>query len=219
MANRPLNPVERGGLLGLTFVVAWLSWRFVESPFRHAHVVRSGDRTWVLGGLATSAVFIAVGGVLFVREGLPARGADVTGFLKDLAAEEASFQTSRCLVARTSSLPRVDGCLLGAPSAAPRYEVVLWGDSHAAQLASALGEIGRASSDNPASHEGRMSSDCRHATFLPADWMSVGCPAFNDDVLEGSARRQARSRCGACRPVGRCPNGRCDSRAVTRRRR
>ena len=185
LANRPLQAVERGGLLGLTFVAAWLSWRFVESPFRHAQVARAGNGTWVLGGLATSAVFVAVGALLFVREGLPARGRDVVGFLKDLAAEENAFQTSRCLVARTASLPDVNGCLLGAPSPASRYEMVLWGDSHAAQLASALGEIGQ-----------RHGVTTRQVTkagcppipggvrVLPADWMKVGCPAFNDDVLE-----------------------------------
>src|SRR5208283_2409961 len=115
IANHKLDAVERGSLIVLTFIVAWLSWRFVESPFRNAHVVRSRSRTWVIGGLGTSVVFVAVGVFLFMRDGLPARGADVGSFVKEVATDEKVFQESHCL-ARGASLP--EGCLLGAPSPA-----------------------------------------------------------------------------------------------------
>ena len=32
IANHPLRAAERVGLVGLTFIVSWLSWRFVERP-------------------------------------------------------------------------------------------------------------------------------------------------------------------------------------------
>ena len=111
IANHPLRAAERVGLVGLTFIVSWLSWRFVERPFRRAHVVRATSRIWVFGGLATSAAFIVVGAVLFWRDGFPTRGPDVVGFIQELAAEEEALEKSPCLVTRTASLPAIDGCL------------------------------------------------------------------------------------------------------------
>jgi peptidoglycan/LPS O-acetylase OafA/YrhL len=192
IANHKLDAVERGSLLVLTFIVAWLSWRFVESPFRNAHVVRSRSRTWVIGGLGTSVVFVAVGVFLFMRDGLPARGADVGSFVKEVATDEKVFQESHCL-ARGASLPGAEGCLLGAPSPASRYEVALWGDSHATHLAPALNEIGQ--------HLGVTSREITKAgcspipgvRFLPVNEMRVECPEFNDAALRAVlAEKQVR---------------------------
>ena len=182
IANRKLDAAERGTLILLTFILAWLSWRFVESPFRKARVVRSGSWPWVIGGLATSAAFVAVGAVLFIRNGLPARGPDVSRFATELAAEEETLQKSPCL-AEGASLPPTEGCLLGGLSPASRYEAVLWGDSHATHLAPALTEIGQ-----------RLGVTIREITkggcppipgvmFFSVGDLRAGCPAFNDAAL------------------------------------
>ena len=182
-AGHPLRVAERVGLVGLTFIVSWLSWRFVERPFRRAHVVRATSRTWVLGGLATSAVFIVVGAVLFWRDGLPARGANVA-FVQELAAEEEALGQSGCLVARTASLPAIDGCLLGAQSSTSGYEIVLWGDSHAAQLAPVFGSVGQRLGVTTRQITKAGCAPIPDVTYARVDWMLAGCPAFNDDVLE-----------------------------------
>ena len=177
-ANRKLDLSERGGLIVLIFVVAWLSWRFVESPFRNAHVARSKVRFWVIGGLATSAVFVAVGAVLYLGNGLPARGPDVG----DFATEAESLQKSPCL-ARGASLPRVEGCLLGAPAPASRYTAVLWGDSHAAHLAPVLGEVGQHLGVTIREIAKAGCSPLPGVGFLPFDETRADCPAFNDAAL------------------------------------
>ncbi len=183
-AGHPLRAAERVGLVGLTFIVSWLSWRFVERPFRSAHVVRATSRTWVLGGLATSTVFIIVGAVLLWRDGLPARGANVADFVQELAAEEQALGQSGCLVARTASLPAIDGCLLGAQSSTSGYEIVLWGDSHAAQLAPVFGSVGRRLGVTTRQITKAGCAPIPDVTYSRVDWMLAGCPAFNDDVLE-----------------------------------
>jgi peptidoglycan/LPS O-acetylase OafA/YrhL len=184
IANRELNAVERGNLIVLTFIVAWLSWRFVESPFRNAHGVRSGSRTWVIGGLGTSAVFVAVGAVLFMRDGLPARRPEVDSFLKEVTADEKSLQESPCL-ARKASLPRAEGCLLGAPSpASPQYEVALWGDSHATQLAPVLNEIGQTLGVTIREITKAGCAPIPGVRLLPVNEWTVECPAFNDAALK-----------------------------------
>ncbi|MGD0300866.1 MAG: acyltransferase family protein [Bryobacteraceae bacterium] len=181
IANHKLDAVERGSLVVLTFIVAWLSWRFVESPFRKAHVVRSRSRVWVIGGLLTSVVFVAVG-FIFMRDGLPARGLDVGSFVKEVATDEKLFQESPCL-ARGASLPATEGCLLGAPSPASRYEVVLWGDSHATHLAPALNEIGQRLGVTSREITKAGCSPIPGVRILPVNGMTVGCQAFNDAAL------------------------------------
>jgi len=187
-ANRMLSTFERIGLVVVIFVIAWLSWRFVETPFRRAHVVAAKVRSWVIGGLATSAVFVVVGLVLYLGDGLPARGADVG----DLAKEAESLQTSACL-ARAASLPPVEGCLLGAPTVASRYQLILWGDSHAAHLVPVLREIGR--------QLGLVTRQITKAgcppipgvQFSPFDPTRADCGEFNDAALQAVlAEKEAR---------------------------
>ena len=185
---RKLGVFERDAVIVLIFILAWLSWRFVESPFRKAHVVRAKVRSWVIGGLATSAVFVVVGVALYMGNGLPSRGPDVG----NLAEEAEALQRSPCL-ARAGTLPGVEGCLLGTPTAASRYEVVLWGDSHAAHLAPVLTDIGH--------HLGLATREITKAgcsplpgvRYLPFDETRAECPAFNDAVLRAVlAEKDAR---------------------------
>ena len=183
LANHPLRAAERVGLVGLTFLVSWLSWRVVERPFRHAQVVRATSRTWVLGGLATSAAFIVIGAVLFWRDGLPARGPDVAAIVQELAAELEALDKSKCL-ARSASLPAIDGCLLGAQASTPGYEIVLWGDSHAAQFAPVFHSIGQRLGVTTRQITKAGCAPLSGVAFGRVDWMRVGCPAFNDDALK-----------------------------------
>ena len=164
IANHKLNAVERCSLIVLIFIAAWLSWRFVESPFRDVRVARSESKSWVVGGLGTSAVFVAVGLFLFVRNGLPARGPDVGSFVRDAAAGEISFGQTPCFV-QGASLPSTDACLLGALSTESTYEAVLWGDSHASHLAPAFSDIGQ-----------RLGVTIREIT-------KAECPAFNEAAI------------------------------------
>jgi peptidoglycan/LPS O-acetylase OafA/YrhL len=183
IANRNLGTLERCGLIALTFIVSWLSWRFVESPFRTAHVVRAGSRNWVIGGLATSAAFLAVGAILIAGNGFPARGPDVSNFLGDVATQEKSLQESPCLV-QGAVLPRIDGCLLGAPPTAAQYQVVLWGDSHAAHLAPALSDIGQQLGVTTREITKSGCPPVPGVRFFPVYEMRLECPAFNDATLK-----------------------------------
>ncbi len=179
---RHLSAVERGGLVVLTFLVSWLSWQFVESPFRKGHVDRFGSRNWVIAGLAISVIFVAIGGTLVLRGGVPSRGPDVASWTKGLEAEEGAFEGSPCL-ARGIALPGAEGCLLGVPSRDSHYEVVLWGDSHAAQIAPALNDIGRRLGLTTRQITKAGCPPLPGARFVPANEMREGCPAYNVAAL------------------------------------
>jgi len=178
LANRKLDAIERGGLVVLVFIVSWLSWRFVESPFRKAHVVKAKVKSWVMGGLATSALFVAAGALLYLGNGLPARGPNVG----DFEQEAEALQKSPCL-ARGASLPGVEGCLLGAQTSASRYDVVLWGDSHAAHLAPAFKEISQRLGVTTRQIAKAGCSPIPDVQFLPFDEARAECPAFNAAAL------------------------------------
>jgi peptidoglycan/LPS O-acetylase OafA/YrhL len=141
VANRELVASERAGLVALTCVVAWLSWRFVERPFRNPRFGGS-SRLWVSAGLATSALFLVIGTLLLRSGGFPGRSPQVARWVAAQQREAELFDRSPCVVT-TNSLPAAGQCLLGAAASAPSTSVVLWGDSHAAQFAQVLDGIGR----------------------------------------------------------------------------
>ena len=180
IANHKLNEIERSILLAITFLAAWLSWRFVETPFRNPSFGKSASRTWVIAGLIVSALFVAIGAVFVRFDGLPSRGAEVVSLARELESQEKTLQESPCL-ARAASIPPVDGCLLGIQS--PAAEIVLWGDSHAAHLAPALNEVSQ-----------RLGVTAREITkagcppipetrIVPLNEMRVGCLEFNQSAL------------------------------------
>ncbi len=96
----------------------------------------------MIGGLTTTAFFVAIGSVLFLSGGLPQRSPKIARWTIQEQRERKTLYSSPCLVDGTS-LPPAAHCLLGTASAASGYSVVLWGDSHAAHLAPALDEIGQ----------------------------------------------------------------------------
>ncbi len=183
IVNHKLDLPQRCFLVVLTFFVAWLSWRFVETPFRHSKVVRSESWNWVKRGLWASASFAAIGSVLFIGEGFPGRRPDIASWIKEQTAETTKFQNWSCL-ARGETVPDAKGCLLGAPSATSQYEVVLWGDSHATQLAPGINNIGQHLGVTTRLISKAGCGPIPGVKYLPLEEMRVGCPAFNDAALK-----------------------------------
>lgn len=180
---RVLHLDEKAWALSLTVFMAYLSWRFVEEPFRTMRIGAFGARQWVSGGLAAGIAAVCVGALFVAYEGFPSR---VQSGLREIAnarAEAKAFQLSPCLV-RGPVPPLAEACLLGQPSPEMTYDVILWGDSHAAQLAPALEALGR-----------RLNFTARQITkagcaplpglrFFPEHEMRRECPEFNKAVLE-----------------------------------
>lgn len=118
-------------LLGATWVLAWLSWRFVEQPFRANRKLWTTPRLY--GGYAAILVsFTLAGVVIWVNKGMPAR---LPTYLEGAYLASRTPKDEGCW-----KLPRaemLDVCDLGNPKAtAPT--VALVGDSHAQQLRDAF---------------------------------------------------------------------------------
>lgn len=120
-------------LIALTFVLAWLSLKYVEAPFRDR---RRFTRLQVYAGFfAGSALLIAIGLATHVRQGFPERFSQET--LAVAATGAPSPRRDAC---------HVEGADAPGPAQACRYFVaddVRWavlGDSHGVEIAWVLAE-------------------------------------------------------------------------------
>ncbi|MGH6889818.1 MAG: acyltransferase family protein [Rhizomicrobium sp.] len=108
-------------LIVAVFVVSWLSWRFVEEPFRRRHWApsrRGIAGLSVAGAVALTAFFVAG----FATAGFPARfPAAIATFER-----EAADQSGACSFTTPAAMSLSRLCHLGAPG---RPGVILWGDS------------------------------------------------------------------------------------------
>jgi len=123
-----------GTAVALTFLFAWLSWRYVETPFRDRQ--RVSTRTLVVSATGGAVFFIALGLLGHASRGfdgrLDARQQDVVAWASyDVTA---LYRRNTCFLPATDPAAFADDCA-GAPPSPP---VLVWGDSYAAALAAGL---------------------------------------------------------------------------------
>jgi hypothetical protein len=131
---RPLGFWEGTAIAMLAAVLAALSWRFVEQPFRNRSFL---GRQAVFG--ATAAGILAVCAFSLVvteTDGLPWRIPPEVSRLETLS-RDVSPKRKACHESEGDLAPE-KACALGAP-VTPTLAV--WGDSHGVELAYALGEV------------------------------------------------------------------------------
>lgn len=132
-----INAAQTLALIALTFAMSYLSWRFVEKPFRSRSLFarRRLFRTTALGTFATAALAV----VIFVSGGVPQRFTDQERLILS-AMDGFDPAGSSCLSQEIDVAESMPGCRFGfkpVPRAArPQYMVM--GDSHAAAIAAAF---------------------------------------------------------------------------------
>ncbi len=130
VVQQPLSGIQRLGLVGLALILAVLSWRFVEQPFRRG----STDRPWRRLGLMLLPLLapIAVGALLFFSHGLPGRLTPTAKALADL--EETDVNPARKACFENARKAKLEDCRFGATLGEEGDDVLVWGDSHADAL-------------------------------------------------------------------------------------
>lgn len=124
------GPAAIAGMLAGSFVLAVLSYHFVEQPFRRRKVGADRNRLFGMAAVAMAAT-IAIGGVGMFKHGIPHRFDPQT--VKLDAARRPPIPFHDCL-GKASSI-----CVLGDPKASP--SLLIWGDSHALAWAPALDAV------------------------------------------------------------------------------
>lgn len=112
-----------------SFIIAALSWRYVESPFRRSAIIASRRRVFAMSGVAIGApVVLSV--VAILGRGFPSRVSEEVLALQHAAEDVDPYRLS------CSGQVGDSNCVFGSMHDAP--SVMLWGDSHAAAIRPAL---------------------------------------------------------------------------------
>ena len=135
-AVEPLPVAARIAVLAAMVSASWLSWRYIEQPFRKIPTLDKKSRQLgMLSVAATTAFIVLATSVIIEYKGFESRqSSEVTSAL---AAQSAySPERKRC---HSNEMGRAvsanEACVLGV-TAAP--SIAVWGDSHGVELAYAL---------------------------------------------------------------------------------
>ncbi|MNJ21238.1 O-acetyltransferase OatA [compost metagenome] len=118
-----LSNAETFGITCLSLIIAWLSWRFIEQPFRKLQVRRVAS----IGLGLTVALFVgALGFTVNKLDGFPAR---ISSDSLALTSKDKMWEYT-CPQAVPNG-PAQGYCAVGADWATADTHGVIWGDSHA----------------------------------------------------------------------------------------
>jgi len=124
-------------LIGASIILAAISWRFVEVPFRGRRLRYSRGTIFQIAG-ATAALLVFIGTGILLTKGAPSRyppeAVRVASFLENTdAVTDAQYRVGKCFLTSKNSYEDFDPntCLLQDPR---KHNELLIGDSHAAQL-------------------------------------------------------------------------------------
>lgn len=120
--------LERGLWIALAFVLAVLSWKFVETPFRKRRE-NSSRRKTLAAGFGVMALLAVVGTFLWRQEGVPSRLPAQAQALVRGIHEQIPLQQHRI---RPSDASTDNLLSIGIEGEPPKF--LLWGDSHAQML-------------------------------------------------------------------------------------
>jgi len=140
---RVFGPMEHGIVLFTSLLLGFLSWRFVERPFRSGPLKLSGRRLF-LPAAAVMLIFVAAGSAILVGGGIPGRftpqAVQVASSLGRTDMEHDLTRFPVCFIDPESSYRQYNPsvCLHRDPARTKTY--LLMGDSHAAVLWSALAQ-------------------------------------------------------------------------------
>jgi peptidoglycan/LPS O-acetylase OafA/YrhL len=123
-----LDPLDKIALFAATVAISYLSWRFVEQPFRDRSLAPTRRAAFRLAGIATGLLLLASAGGMFASRA----GSETDQRARQLEAYDnyayrPLYRYGSCFV--TTGEPLADSCLALAPD---KTNVLLWGDSLAA---------------------------------------------------------------------------------------
>jgi peptidoglycan/LPS O-acetylase OafA/YrhL len=174
-ALRPLHWYEAAALVALSFVLATLSWRYVEKPFRRG---ASADGAWkrsLPAGAAAIGLAVLIASPIYLSKGLPQRVSP------EVVQAEKATRGREGAPRMCSALDPVPACHLGAPG--DQLSVLLWGDSHAEAFAPAVDQAAVAAGLSGWRVNGPACPPLLGARRLDAE-ASSSCSQNNSDVVE-----------------------------------
>jgi peptidoglycan/LPS O-acetylase OafA/YrhL len=174
----------RLALLGLSFLLAIISWKFVETPFRLRRVFPS--RKGVLGfGLASLILYAGCGIYVIVNKGFSQR------YPTDVVKIDSAHQPEALVKlypkpSPTTLLMAINGDFENDGKSDKRIDYLVWGDSHAQAISPVFRKLAR---DKLL----RVQFAAHPATCPALDYES-----FSDDGLRGESMQWSRAVVDYC---------------------
>lgn len=131
-----VSSAHLAGALALSFVLACVSWKYVEVPFRQKSLCGKRKQLFAVAG-ALSVLFVIAGTVLYKTDGIPGRFPEAVSRHKRIPSPFDNIARLNQLV-ETGNLPAVGG----DPESVSK-KMVLWGDSHAMCLLPSFDKLGK----------------------------------------------------------------------------
>jgi len=135
--HSPTGALQITTVLLAVLGVSWLSWRFIEQPFRHKSTMpkMATIATLSLTGITIAGFAISAHLTRGYPDRLPPKANALMAY-----AESFSPDYKKCLAVRgtVANRPMETRCIHGAEDTPPT--IALWGDSHAAVLSNTLGQ-------------------------------------------------------------------------------
>ncbi|NVZ51715.1 acyltransferase [Pseudomonas sp. B6002] len=127
-----LSPMELGGLMLLSLVLGYLSWRLVETPFREKRLLPG--REAILAAACVGILCLGLTGVALRKaDGVPSRLSEQA--LRYAQAKKWSPELMACMADKDTPDERLF-CHFGPKGSS--VSALVWGDSHATALIPAL---------------------------------------------------------------------------------
>ena len=167
----PLTLLERGLVVGLSFALAWATYRFIEIPFRFGR-----PSPLKILSLCSGMVLIAVaGGVVVEGRGFDFRLPPEIRELVHVRTDSSKWRFHECLLDLSHEMSYADSCV----DRDRRPLILVWGDSTAGALLPGLRKVQEVGDFGIAQF---TSTSCIPA--LNADIASTpNCRAINDKIL------------------------------------
>jgi peptidoglycan/LPS O-acetylase OafA/YrhL len=178
-----LDAVDKVALFALTVAISYLSWRFVEQPFRNGTLAPTRRAAFRIAGLATLVLFAGSGGGMILSR----RPSDADRAALQLESYntydyQRLYRYGSCFAPASGVFD--DSCLALAPD---KTNVLLWGDSLAAHYFHGL----RAATDPQTINILQATQAACMPTFSAAAQGTASCRGFAEQMDAFFAKRKS----------------------------